>query len=469
MHYDTLIIGAGLSGLAAGIRCAYFDQRVCVLERHTTIGGLNSFYRLRGRNHDVGLHAVTNFARPGTKTGPLSKLLRQLRISWEEFDLREQIGSAVVFPGVKLRFTNDFELLRDQIRTEFPREADNFQRLHSHVLAFNELDLSQQVVSARAVVGSFLQNPLLIDMLFCPLMFYGSARPDDMDWNQFVVMYKSIFLEGFARPFKGVRPIMKALVRKYKEVGGELALRAGVRRILLEADKAIGVELDDGRRLTADRLLSSAGTVETYRLCQPESATAGTEGSADAETLPAAGDVTFNEIIDVIDTQPAELGHHETIIFFNREERFHYRKPTEPCDLRSGIICSPNNYQYDEPLSEGCMRLTALANHDFWLHLSEEEYAAAKQEWTERIRATALELIPDYRSHILDTDSFTPRTIRRFTGHENGCVYGAPEKSLDGTTRFANLYICGTDQGFLGIVGSMLSGITMANNHCLRA
>ena len=72
MRYDTVIIGAGLSGLAAGIRLAYFDRSVCVLERHTTVGGLNSFYRLRDRNHDVGLHAVTNYAAPGTLTGPLS-------------------------------------------------------------------------------------------------------------------------------------------------------------------------------------------------------------------------------------------------------------------------------------------------------------------------------------------------------------------------------------------------------------
>ena len=183
MHYDTLIIGAGLSGLAAGIRCAYFDQRVCVLERHTTIGGLNSFYRLRGRNHDVGLHAVTNYASPGSKTGPLSKLLRQLRIRWDEFALCEQIGSSVVFPGVTLKFTNDFEYLREQVHSRFPLEKDRFERFHSHLLTFNELDLNQQAVSAREIVGSFLRDPLLIDMLFCPLMFYGSARPDDMDVN----------------------------------------------------------------------------------------------------------------------------------------------------------------------------------------------------------------------------------------------------------------------------------------------
>src|SRR6478752_5273047 len=87
VSYDTLIIGAGMSGLAAGIRLAHFGRRVCILERHTTIGGLNSFYRLRGRNYDVGLHAVTNYAAPGSKSGPLAKLLKQLRLRWDDFAL----------------------------------------------------------------------------------------------------------------------------------------------------------------------------------------------------------------------------------------------------------------------------------------------------------------------------------------------------------------------------------------------
>jgi phytoene dehydrogenase-like protein len=40
--YDTLIIGAGFSGLAAGVRLAHYGQKVAILERHYTIGGLNS-------------------------------------------------------------------------------------------------------------------------------------------------------------------------------------------------------------------------------------------------------------------------------------------------------------------------------------------------------------------------------------------------------------------------------------------
>jgi phytoene dehydrogenase-like protein len=63
---------------------------------------------------------------------------------------------------------------------------------------------------------------------------------------------------------------------------------------------------------------------------------------------------------------------------------------------------------------------------------------------------------------------FTPRTIKHFTGHLNGAIYGAPHKIRNGRTHLANLYLCGTDQGFLGIVGAMLSGISMANYHVLQ-
>src|SRR5215471_2465631 len=147
--YDTIIIGAGMSGLAAGIRLAYYDQRVCILERHYTIGGLNSFYRLRGRDYDVGLHAVTNYSPKGTKKGPLARLLRQLRLSWDEFSLAPQVGSAIVFPGVRLEFQNDIGLLETQIAREFPGQKDQFQKLLQQILDYDDLDQAAFDQSAR--------------------------------------------------------------------------------------------------------------------------------------------------------------------------------------------------------------------------------------------------------------------------------------------------------------------------------
>ena len=65
-------------------------------------------------------------------------------------------------------------------------------------------------------------------------------------------------------------------------------------------------------------------------------------------------------------------------------------------------------------------------------------------------------------------DTFTPTTIKRFTGHENGAVYGAPDKRKNGATHLKNLFLCGTDQGFVGIIGAMFSGILVANRHLLN-
>lgn len=224
--YDTLIIGAGMSGLAAGIRLAYYDQKVAILERHTTIGGLNSFYRMNGRDFDVGLHAVTNFTPKGAKKGPLARLLRQLRFQWEDFALAPQIGSRVAFPGVALDFSNDPNLLASEIARTFPRQKDNYARLLERIVEYDDLNQDLFALSTRKILAELIDDPLLIEMLLCPLMWYGNAREHDMDWGQFCIMFRSIFLEGLARPYAGVRLILKQLVRRFRELGGELKRRA---------------------------------------------------------------------------------------------------------------------------------------------------------------------------------------------------------------------------------------------------
>jgi len=116
----------------------------------------------------------------------------------------------------------------------------------------------------------------------------------------------------------------------------------------------------------------------------------------------------------------------------------------------------------------GKLRITALANFDRWQSLDESAYRLEKLRWYDRITESAVRFVPDYRGHVVDTDMFTPTTIVRFSSHDNGAVYGAPRKLKDGRTRLANLILCGTDQGFLGIIGAMLSGISMANLHVLQ-
>ncbi|HUU84698.1 MAG TPA: NAD(P)/FAD-dependent oxidoreductase [Phycisphaerae bacterium] len=459
MHYETVIIGAGMSGLAAGIRLAYFGKRVCIVERHSAFGGLNSFYRLGGREFDVGLHAVTNFVGPEVRSAPLPRLLRQLRLSRDAFQLRPQRFSEIRFPGCRLRFSNDIGLLIGEVADRFPDQADGFRRLVAEIREYDDLQPDVTYRSAREVLGTYLSDPLLIEMLLCPLMYYGSAQEGDMDYTALATLFKAILCEGLARPRGGVRTLIRVLVKKYRECGGELRMKCGVQRLEVDGGGVSALVLSDGETITADAVLSSAGFTETMRLC------------SDAEAVLATGEagrLSFVESISCLDTTPADLGLGAAVLFYNDAERFTYARPDGPVDVSSGVICCPNNFDDHEDLPEGLIRVTSLANPDYWDGLDEAAYRAAKQECYGRVLDRAARFVPEFRDHVVFKDIFTPRTIRHYTGHVNGAVYGAPAKVRSGRTRLKNLFICGTDQGFVGIIGAMLSGIAMANLHVLQ-
>jgi len=459
MDYDVLIIGAGMSGLAAGIRLAYYDKRVCIVEKHYRVGGLNSFYNLGRHKFDVGLHAMTNYVPKSVKLAPLPKLLRQLKLKAEDFGLCPQRMSVIKFPDKTLRFNNDFDFFVQEVVDNFPTQADNFLNLFKTIFEYDELNLYTKPISAREVVSSVISDPLLVDMIFCPLMFYGNAQENDMEFGQFVIMFKSIFCEGFARPQAGVRQILDVLVKKYKACGGELKMRCAVTSLKCANGKVESILLENGEVLTADKILSSAGYVETMKLLT----------DYDPSKFNChVGQLSFVEFILILNKEPAEMGYNTTIAFYNNSDRFDYRKPDELVDVSSGVICCPNNFQFENPLPEDMIRITNLANFDLWNRLGEEEYKAQKAAWLEATLKEVVKFVPDFRDSIIFTDIFTPKTIYRFTGRINGAVYGTPNKTKTGRTHLDNLFICGTDQGFLGIVGAMLSGISMANLHVLQ-
>lgn len=483
-RYDCVVIGAGMSGLAAAIRMAMYDRKVLLLERHNAAGGLNSFYSIEGRKYDVGLHALTNYVPPGVTGVPLTKVLRQLRIKHGDWDLAEQRGSRIAIPGCALHFNNDFALLESEIAQAFPAQIDGFRQLVARVREFDETSLSVVEESARPILDHYLSDPVLRDMLLLPVCYYGSARENDIDFSQFVILFKALFLEGFARPLDGVRVIIRSLLQRYRELGGERKMKCGVREIVAESGRVSRLVLDDGAEIEADLVFSTIGLAETQRLCTDQPADAASEN---------LGSLSFVETITVLDQQPMDLGWPDTIVFFNDSERFDYRRPDELVDLRSGVICIPNNYRYadGQHLDEGFLRVTALASYDRWAALPEPDYRAAKEDWYERLQRKVLDFLPPprvrqkehttppmvahkaqarlvLREHTVATDMFTPLTVVRYTGHIGGAVYGAPNKNKGGRTHLDNLFICGTDQGFLGIVGALISGISIANLHGLR-
>ncbi len=460
--YDCVIIGGGLSGLAAAARLSHFGRKVLLLEKNANLGGLNSFYHRNGVEIDSGLHAMTNFSRKsGDKSLPLNKLLRQLRIPYDDLGLIEQIQSEIRFPGASLVFDNDFCVTAAKFKALFPASAPGFDALCSFIREFDAFSLSAgNGLSARGKIREFISDRLLEDSILLPLMFYGNACEEDMELPQFVIMFRSIFMEGFCRPAAGIRAIIGILEQKIEEASCEIRRKCAAGKITREG-KTLRIALSDGSAVETERIISCAGANETARLCE-----------SPIEVPARDGQMSFVEAIFCMKEGFEIAGYRNACMFFNDADTLEYRRPGKAFSTSSGVFCCPDNFKYadGQKPKHVFLRLTALANHEFWLDAPEEEYKKLKEEFREEAFAkiAGLSGLKIRQEDIFFSDVFTPRTILRWSGHANGAIYGSPAKLKDGLTPVENLFICGTDQGFLGISGSILSGISIANKYALQ-
>ena len=107
------------------------------------------------------------------------------------------------------------------------------------------------------------------------------------------------------------------------------------------------------------------------RLCEPKVAD---------ETPDQIGRMSFMESLFVLDREPKELGFDKSIVFFSTRPYFHYKVPDDLIDITSGVFCCPNNFDYPEPLAEGMLRLTNMAQYKLWDDLARTDYRSAKKE-----------------------------------------------------------------------------------------
>jgi len=476
-EYDLVIIGAGMSGLAAGIRAKMIGlERVAIIEKHFIPGGLNSYYSRGKYQFDVGLHALTNFAKLGDRGKPLLKICKQLRIPYNSFKLSEQNYSQIQFGNNILKFNNNLTKLRDEVALFFPNEINNFNKLIDFLSHFNETDLNSDYKSARVELSTFFKDSNLIELLLWPLLIYGSAVEEDMEFSQFAIMFKAIYLEGFARPVGGVKVIIDLLQQRYLDLGGELEFKTGC--ISIKTDDALALlemtlqHQKEVKIVNAKKIFSSAGIKETEDLLKTSDTPKGQyrQGKMGfTESIFIFDEESLRNVLDSnVEVDSNGLPQSwPTITFWSADSSPAYKRPEKLFDERSAVICIPNRYQ-DCEYKPVIMRVTHAANFHLWQELKKKdakEYRLAKNKLIEN----DLQLLKKFLNCSLPTpvltDAFTPTTVLRYTGHSEGCVYGSPDKIKNGQTSTPGVFIIGTDQGFLGVVGAMLSGISMANLH----
>ena len=142
-----------------------------------------------------------------------------------------QFGQKSHFSDCELKFDNDFALLESEVARAFPDQIDGFSALAREVREIDALTWVRFLVYQEAV-RRHINDPLLEDMIFCPVMYYGSAEEQDMDYGQFSIMFRSLFFRDL--PAHDGYESSSDCYKTSFELGGLRKMKCGVRRIVAE-------------------------------------------------------------------------------------------------------------------------------------------------------------------------------------------------------------------------------------------
>src|SRR6516164_5925183 len=259
---DAIVIGSGLGGLAfASIMSKLRRWRVLVLERHFKIGGFtHTFSRPGGWSWDVGLHYVGEMGE-GMMGRGLFDFITDGGVKW---DPMPDVYDVFVYPGLQVRACKGEDNFRSTLVDAFPSERANIEKYFRDLksaMAWISRHLMAMSVPAPLSWMVRLGNRLTANLPLSVTQQYLERRFRDSQLRAVVTsqwadygmppgasafathaVIATHYLSGAWYPNGGAGEIAKAAGAVIRAAGGDLLSNHEVQTVLLEGNRAVGVE-----------------------------------------------------------------------------------------------------------------------------------------------------------------------------------------------------------------------------------
>ncbi|MBK5272532.1 MAG: NAD(P)/FAD-dependent oxidoreductase [Bacteroidia bacterium] len=502
-EFDSIIIGSGAGGLSAALCLARAGQKVAVVEQHYVPGGwCHSFY-IHGHRFSPGVHYI-GLLDKGQST---SNLYEGLGIANDLvfFRMNARAYEHCWIGEERINMPAEVDQLYESLAKRFPKEKKGLKKyleLVRHVsreihlipkmngfwdnitIPYRTRHLGKYALfSLKRVVGWHVKDPLLQKVLNIQCGDHG-LPPSKASFPLHCALMDHYFHGGFY-PMGGGAAIVKAMTKSIKKYGGEIRTGVGVNRILLEQMegnkkfRAVGVELQNGEKLTAKRVISNADPTVTYKMVGAENLSSKFLAKL-AKTRYSVTSLIFFLTVDM-DVRKAGLDSGNIWMMPNREMDDLHEDLTEVDILATDdfsalfISCSslkdPSSYNGRHHTLEV---VTFIDYDSFKSKLHEEgthseEYKQFKERLCIKLLNSLEKVIPGIRNKVVQLDLGTPLTNEYYINSTKGNVYGTEKGffqtgpfSYTAQTEIENLYMCGASIMSHGVAGASYSGVKTA-------
>jgi len=492
----VVVIGGGLAGLAAATELATTGVEVTLVERNRHLGGKMNVLEEKGFAFDMGPTILT---MPQVIRGIIERSGRRVSDYLDIVDLDPQ-WRCHYEDGTVLDLRKDPKAMAEALDRQFPAErpgrgwldfiaySRRMYRLSENVFFYRDLggvfDLMRTPPKEPGLLGDvlamrmhstvagterkFVREPHLLQLAEHFLQYVGSSpflAPAIL-----TLIAAAQVDHGCCYAMGGTRMVARSLERILGEEGATIVRGVGVKRILQAGGKASGVELEDGRTIAADAVVSNCDVQRTNRdlLGTPE-------GKRERERIAGRYEPACSGVVLYLglDRQYDHLLHHNFL--FSRDSHAEFDQiygRGEPAEDMTIYLCVPSRSDPHQA-PEGGEALYALIH---------TPYLRPGQEWEgpggmlERYRPKVIEKLrrfgmDDLERHVVVERHLTPSTIDRWYNAEGGAIYGlASHGRLHGGFKprnrsrvLRNLYLAGGSANpGPGVPMVLMSGVTAA-------
>jgi phytoene dehydrogenase-like protein len=411
-EYDVVIIGGGLAGLTCANMLARGGHSVLLLEQHSKLGGLATWFKRKEHIFDVALH--------GFPVG----MIKTCRKYWTP-----EIASMIVqlkgirFDNPQFSFstTYDREDFTRVLQEQFKVPRDNVEGFFDTARNMNFYD--DQSVTTREFFEKFFPGRDDVHRLLMESITYANGSTLDDPALTYGIVFSNFMSKGVYTVRGGTDQFIGKMREELLKNGVDIRNKCLVEKIITEDKRAAGV-IANGNTIKSKAVVSNGNLLSTIHKLVGD-------GRFSKSFVEQANRVRLNNSscqVYIGIKKGEKIDYIGDLLFTSEAEKF------DPQELRSKNTTSRTfsiYYPQTRPGSD-MYSIVASSNADYgdWASFSEEEYRASKEDLIQRTLSALEKYVPKIRDKIDHLEAATPKTFQRYTLHLSGASFGTKFEGL---------------------------------------